>query len=81
MVLIRDDLHGVRVAFDLAQTVFQRIRMNYVWATAYNLFGVPTAAGMILPIIHGFRMRPEIAAACMASSSIAVVLSSLALNL
>ena len=47
MVLIRNDLHGVVVALDLARTVFQRIRMNYVWALAYNIFGVPTAAGMV----------------------------------
>ena len=47
MVLIRNDLHGVVVALDLARTVFQRIRLNYVWALAYNVFGVPTAAGMV----------------------------------
>jgi P-type Cu+ transporter len=81
MVLIRHDLHGVCVALDLAQTVFFRIKLNYVWALGYNLFGVPTAAGMIMPIVHGFHLRPEIAAACMAFSSIAVVLSSLSLNL
>ena len=81
MVLIRDDLHGVVVALDLAATVFARIKLNYVWALAYNVVGVPTAAGMVMPLIHGFRMRPEIAAACMAFSSIAVVLPSLALDL
>lgn len=81
MVLIRDDLHSVSIALDLAQTVFLRIRLNYVWATAYNLFAVPTAAGLVMPLIHGFHMRPEVAAACMAFSSIAVVLSSLHLNL
>mmetsp|Transcript_32378 Transcript_32378/g.64585 ORF Transcript_32378/g.64585 Transcript_32378/m.64585 type:complete len:296 (+) Transcript_32378:3-890(+) len=81
MVLIRDDLHSVAVAMDLAQTVFLRIRLNYVWATGYNLFAVPTAAGLVMPLVHGFHMRPEVAAACMAFSSIAVVLSSLHLNM
>ena len=81
MVLIRDDLHAVLVALDLAQAVFLRIKLNYVWALAYNLFGIPTAMGLVLPIVHGFHLRPEVAAACMAFSSIAVVLSSLALNL
>jgi Cu+-exporting ATPase len=81
MVLIRDDLHGVSIALDLAKTVFFRIKLNYVWALGYNLFGVPTAAGVVMPFIHGFHLRPEIAAACMAFSSIAVVLSSLSLNL
>ena len=81
MVLIRDDLHAVLLALDLARAVFLRIKLNYVWALAYNLFGVPTAMGLVLPVEHGFHMRPEVAAACMAFSSIAVVLSSLALNL
>ena len=80
MVLIRDDLHAVLIALDLAKAVFMRIKLNYVWALAYNLFGIPTAMGLVLPVVHGFHLRPEVAAACMAFSSIAVVLSSLALN-
>jgi len=59
MVLIRDDLHCVVVALHLANTVFFRIKLNYVWALAYNLFGVPTAAGLVMPLVHGFHMRPE----------------------
>ena len=73
MVLIRDDLHSVCVALDLAHTVFHRIRLNYVWAMAYNLVGIPTAAGLVMPLVHGLHMRPEVAAASMAFSSIAVV--------
>ena len=40
-----------------------------VWALAYNVLGVPTAAGLVMPLVHGFHMRPEVAAACMATSS------------
>ena len=79
VVLVRDNLHGVVTALDLSRVVFNRIRLNMVWAMAYNVIGIPIAAGILFPFLE-LRLRPEFAALAMALSSVSVVLSSLALR-
>lgn len=49
MVLIRDKLVDVVMALHLAKVVFNRIKINFVWATAYNFLAIPFAAGMWYP--------------------------------
>ena len=41
VVLVRDDLRDVVVALDLARTVYRRIRLNFLWATCYNVTLIP----------------------------------------
>ena len=79
VVLVRDALEGVVTALDLSRYVFNRIRMNMVWAMGYNVLGIPIAAGVLFPFFQ-LRLRPEFAALAMALSSVSVVLSSLALK-
>ncbi len=78
MVLVRNDLSDVIVAIDLSRKTFQRIKINYAWATLYNLLGIPLAAGVLLP--WGITVPPMIAGLAMAFSSVSVVLSSLQLK-
>lgn len=78
MVLVRSDLHDLVVALDLAQAVFARIKVNFVWAVVYNLLAVPYAAGIWFPLTH-VVLPPQYAALAMALSSVSVVLSSSAL--
>ena len=47
VVWMRSSLHDVVVAPHFSRLVFQRIRLNFVWATAYNLFDLPFAAGVL----------------------------------
>src|SRR5690606_1614483 len=50
MVLMRSGvLSDVVCALDLCRTIFKRIRLNFLWATVYNLIGVPLAMGVFLP--------------------------------
>ena len=49
MVLIRDQLVDVVMALHLAKVVFNRIKLNFVWATAYNFVAIPFAAGLYYP--------------------------------
>ena len=79
MVLVRNHLHGVVAALDLSRAVFNRIRLNFVWAMGYNMCLVPIAAGVLFPFTH-VRLAPAYAGLCMAMSSVSVVLSSLALK-
>lgn len=79
VVLVRSSLHDVVVALHLSKVVFRRIRMNFVWAMAYNLLALPFAAGVLYPFTD-FRLPPEYAGLMMAFSSVSVVTSSLLLR-
>jgi Cu+-exporting ATPase len=79
IVLVRSSLHDVVVALHLSRTVFQRIRMNFVWAMSYNLLALPFAAGVLYPFTN-FRLPPAFAGLMMAFSSVSVVTSSLLLQ-
>jgi len=79
IVLVRSNLHDVVVALHLSRAVFNRIRLNFVWAMGYNLFAVPFAAGVFYPLTD-WRLPPAFAGLMMALSSVSVVTSSLLLR-
>ncbi|HEY9752987.1 MAG TPA: hypothetical protein V6C46_08545, partial [Coleofasciculaceae cyanobacterium] len=59
---------------------FNKIRQNLFWAFAYNVLGIPLAAGVLLPSA-GILLSPAAAGAMMACSSLSVVCNSLLLYL
>jgi Cu2+-exporting ATPase len=79
IILMRDRLSDVVDAIDLSQTTFNKIRQNLFWAFAYNLVGIPIAAGLLLPLT-GMSLNPSAAGALMAMSSVSVVTNSLLLR-
>ncbi|XP_011029249.1 PREDICTED: probable copper-transporting ATPase HMA5 [Populus euphratica] len=79
IVLMKSNLEDVITAIDLSQKTFSRIRLNYIWASGYNLLGIPIAGGALFPGT-GFRLPPWIAGAAMAASSVSVVVCSLLLK-
>jgi Cu+-exporting ATPase len=79
VVLVRSSLHDVVVALHLSRVVFRRIRLNFIWALAYNLIALPFAAGVFYPFTN-FRLPPQFAGLMMAFSSVSVVSSSLLLR-
>jgi Cu+-exporting ATPase len=79
VTLIRGDLRGVVVAFDLARRTMRTIRQNLFWAFIYNILGIPVAAGALYPLF-GVLLSPVLASAAMAWSSLSVVLNSLTLR-
>eukprot|EP01132_Coremiostelium_polycephalum_P002605 gene2605-3229_t len=78
IVLVKSDLRDVITAISLSKKTFNRIRLNYLWATLYNILGIPLAAGVLIPF--GISIPPMIAGLAMAFSSVSVVLSSLHLK-
>ena len=54
------------------------IRRNLVWASIYNLLGIPIAAGALAGV--GIVLSPVYASAAMSLSSVSVLLSSLLLR-
>lgn len=78
IVLMRASLLDVAASLHLSRRIFRQIKLNYIWATAYNVSFVPLAMGIGLP--WGFHLHPMMAGAAMTCSSISVVLSSLTLK-
>lgn len=79
VVLIGDRLTGILESLRLGQKTVAKIRQNLAWAFAYNLIGIPAAAGLFLPA-YGVSLSPAVAGGLMAFSSVTVVVNSLLLK-
>lgn len=79
VTLLRGDLLGIVRARHLSHATMANIRQNLFFAFAYNVAGIPVAAGVLYPIF-GLLLSPIIAAAAMALSSVSVIANSLRLR-
>jgi P-type Cu+ transporter len=79
IVLMHSELTAVPTAIRLSAATIRNIKQNLFWAFAYNVAGIPIAAG-VLYIFGGPMLNPMIAAAAMSFSSISVLLNALRLK-
>jgi Cu+-exporting ATPase len=79
ITLLRGDLQAVPQAIALGQRTMRTIKWNLFWAFAYNVLGIPLAAGVLYPWT-GWQLSPIYAAGAMAVSSVLVVANSLRLR-
>jgi len=79
VTLVKGDLRGLVRARRLSRATVRNIRQNLFFAFAYNLLGVPVAAGALYPWF-GLLLSPMIAAAAMSLSSVSVVGNALRLR-
>ena len=79
VILVRPELLGISKAIRLSRQISDNIRQNLVFAFAYNVIGIPVAAGILYPI-WGITLSPMIAAAAMSLSSVSVIANALRLR-
>ena len=79
IALMRGDLAGVADAIRLSRATMRTMKQNLFWAFAYNVVGIPIAAGALYPVT-GLLLSPILASAAMAFSSVSVVTNSLRLR-
>ncbi len=79
IVLMRNDLLDVSAAIALSRAVIRNIRQNLFWAFAYNVLGIPVAAGLLY-LFGGPLLNPVLAAAAMSMSSVSVLTNALRLK-
>ncbi|HUZ97500.1 MAG TPA: copper-translocating P-type ATPase [Edaphobacter sp.] len=79
ITLLKGDLRGILRARHLSKSTMRNIRENLFFAFAYNVVGVPLAAGVLFPAF-GLLLNPMIAAAAISFSSVSVIANALRLR-
>jgi Cu+-exporting ATPase len=79
VTLVRGDLRGIVRARKLSRATMKNIRQNLFFAFAYNVLGVPIAAGVLYPFF-GILLSPMLASAAMTFSSVSVITNALRLR-
>jgi len=80
ITLLSGDLRGIARARRLSRMTMRNIRQNLFFAFAYNLLGIPIAAGILFPPF-GLQLNPMIASAAMSLSSVSVISNALRLRM
>lgn len=70
IILVRNDPQDVVRIIELSRAGYRKMIQNLVWATGYNVFAIPLAAGVLAPI--GIVLAPAIGAILMSVSTIVV---------
>jgi len=79
VTLVKGDLRGIARARNLSRATMRTVRQNLFLAFAYNIIGIPIAAGVLYPAF-GLLLSPMVAAAAMSLSSVSVIANALRLR-
>lgn len=79
ITLLHGDIAKLAKSVRLSRQTMAGIKQNLFWAFAFNLIGIPLAAGAFYPVL-GWTLSPAFAGMAMAFSSVAVVSNSLRLK-
>jgi P-type Cu2+ transporter len=70
IILVKNDPRDVVRIVELSRAGYRKMIQNLVWATGYNAFAMPLAAGVLAPI--GIVLAPAVGAILMSLSTIIV---------
>jgi Cu2+-exporting ATPase len=73
IILVQSNPLDVVKIFELSRATYRKMIQNLIWATGYNLFALPLAAGVLAPI--GFVLSPAVGAAFMSLSTVVVAVN------
>lgn len=73
IILVQSNPLDVVNIFELSRATYRKMIENLIWATGYNLFALPLAAGVLAPI--GFILSPAVGAAFMSLSTVVVAIN------
>lgn len=79
LTLLQGDLRRIAKARTLSRATMRNIRQNLFFAFAYNVLGIPLAAGILYPVF-GMLLSPMVASAAMSLSSVSVIANALRLR-
>lgn len=79
VTLLSGRVSDVRRAISLSRDVMRNIKQNLFFAFAYNIIGIPIAAGILYPWL-GLLLSPMIASLAMTFSSVSVIANALRLR-
>lgn len=79
ITLLHGDIAKISQAIRLSRLTMRTIKQNLFWAFAYNVIGIPLAAGVLYPVF-GLLLSPIFAGMAMAFSSVSVLANSLRLK-
>lgn len=79
VTLVKGDLRGIVRARHLSEKTMRNMYENLIWAFAYNVLGIPIAAGVLFPPF-GILLSPMIAVVAMTLSSLSVIGNALRLR-
>jgi Cu2+-exporting ATPase len=73
VVLVRSDPRDVAAIFELARATYRKMVQNLAWATGYNIFAIPLAAGVLAG--RGIVLSPAMGALLMSLSTVVVAIN------
>lgn len=76
VILLRGNILKLVKSIALSKATMKGVKQNLFWAFAYNIIGIPLAAGALYPVF-GWLLNPVFAGLAMAFSSVSVVLNAL----
>lgn len=79
IILVRSNPLDVLAILSLARATYRKMAQNLGWATGYNAFAIPAAAGALYSF--GILLSPAVGAALMAVSTVIVAINATLLRL
>lgn len=73
IILIRNDPRDVVKVINLSKATYRKMQQNLLWATGYNVFSIPLAAGVLYGA--GIVLSPALGAILMSVSTVVVALN------